>query len=93
MPVVGGSEAHFKGLFDLECELAGSLNKACSDSPRHVFGFMDAYSPFAYRSLEIPVAVVAGESNRGGNVLIDIVDDQLCRAEAEQGHFMVLSDR
>jgi len=39
-----GSKVHFKGLFDLEGELAGSLNKACSDSPRHVFGFIDAYN-------------------------------------------------
>ena len=69
-----GSKAHFKGLFDLESKLAGSLNKACSDTPRHVFGFIDAYSPLADHPLEIPVAVVAGESNGGGNVLIDIVD-------------------
>ncbi|MCZ6568203.1 MAG: hypothetical protein O6923_07865, partial [Actinobacteria bacterium] len=34
------SKAHFKGLFDLE----GALNKARSDSPRHVFGFIDAYN-------------------------------------------------
>ncbi len=77
MPVIGGSKPRSDRLFYLEGELAGSLDKACSDSPRHVFGFINADTTFADHSLEIPVAVLASESNRRGNVLIDIVDNQL----------------
>ena len=60
-----------RGLFDLESESAWPLHEPRSDSPWHVFGFIDAYSTSGQDIPKVAVAVVTGEGDRGGNVFID----------------------